>query len=291
MQPSLDDRALRLVCTVVESESDICVARDSTLSDEGAMSGGVKARIVALSLFSISIGVVPLCSQQASSGRTYVIVHGAMGGSWDWRVVDSLLTLRGNRVVRPTLTGLGERVHLASTSIGLGTHIDDVVNAILWEGLRDVVLVGHSYGGMVITGVADRIPDRIGRLVYLDAFLPVSGEAALDLADSIGATYMRANIRGEFIVPTWVVDDSAIPRDVPQPLRTFTDTLRLTNPVAERIPAAYILTVEPGKTPDPFQRFADRAAARGWKVYQMKADHVPERSAPAALAQLLEQLP
>jgi pimeloyl-ACP methyl ester carboxylesterase len=213
-----------------------------------------------------------------------------MGGSWDWRVVDSLLTLRGNRVVRPALTGLGERVHLASASVGLRTHIDDVVNAILWEQLRDVTLVGHSYGGMVISGVADRIPDRIGRLVYLDAFLPVSGEAALDLADSIGATYMRANIRDGFIVPTWVVDQGAIPRDVPQPLRTFTDTLHLTNPAAGRIPATYILTVERGKTPDPFQRFADRAAARSWRVYQLEADHVPERSAPGALVRLLEQL-
>jgi len=157
--------------------------------------------------------------------------------------------------------------------------------------LHDIILVGHSYGGMVITGVADRIPDRIRRLVYLDAFLPVSGEAALDLADSIGATYMRANIRDGFIVPTWVDDDRAIPRDVPQPLRTFTDTLRLTNPAARRISAAYILTVEPGKTPDPFQRFADRASARGWKVYQLPADHVPERSSPGAPVSLLEQLP
>ena len=93
--------------------------------------------------------------------RTFVFVHGATGGSWDWRVIDSLMTPRGQRVVRPSLTGLGERVHLASPDIGLTTHIDDVVNAILWENLHDIILVGHSYGGMVIAGVADRIPDRI----------------------------------------------------------------------------------------------------------------------------------
>lgn len=249
-------------------------------------------RILALNLLAICIGGLPPCAQQTAGPRfTYVFVHGAMGGSWDWRVVDSLLTLRGHRVVRPSLTGLGERVHLASPSIGLATHIDDVANTILWDGLHNVVLVGHSYGGMVITGVADRIPDRIRRLVYLDAFLPESGETALDLADSIGATFMRANIRGGFIIPTWVVDDRSIPRDVPQPLRTFTDTLRLVNPASRHIPAVYILTVEPGKTPDPFQRFADRAAARGWKVYQLAADHLPERSAPAALVALLERLP
>jgi pimeloyl-ACP methyl ester carboxylesterase len=186
---------------------------------------------------------------------------------------------------------LGERVHLASPNIGLATHIDDIVNTILWEDLRDVVLVGHSYGGMVITGVADRIPERIRRLVYLDALLPDSGETALDLVDSIGATFVRANIRDGFIIPTWVVDDRAIPRDVPQPLRTFTDTLRLVNPASRRIPATYILTIQTGETPDAFQRFADRAAARSWRTYRLVADHVPERSAPLALVALLARIP
>jgi pimeloyl-ACP methyl ester carboxylesterase len=249
-------------------------------------------RVLAHILLAVSIGGAPLGAQHAPGPRlTYVFVHGAWGGSWDWWVVDSLLTLRGHRVVRPSLTGLGERVHLASPSIGLATHIDDVVNAIQWEGLRDVILVGHSYGGMVVTGVADRIPERIRRVVYLDAFLPQSGETALDLVDSAGATFLRTSARDGFIIPVWVADDRAIPRDVPHPLRTFTDTLRLGNPASRRIPGIYILTVEPGKTPDPFQRFADRAAARGWSVYQLAADHVPERSAPAALVTLLERIP
>ena len=123
-----------------------------------------------------SLGCRPLAAQQH---HTYVLVHGAWGGGWDWRAVDSMLTLRGNRVVRVTLTGQGERAHLGSPSIGLGTHIADVVNTILWEDLHDVVLVGHSYGGMIVTGVVDRIPGRIRRVVYLDAFLPDSGESAL----------------------------------------------------------------------------------------------------------------
>jgi hypothetical protein len=144
---------------------------------------------------------------------------------------------------------------------------------------------------MVITGVADGIPARIRRLVYVDAFLPDSGETGLMLADSIGFTFIRASIRNGFIIPRWVVDTHAIPRDVPQPLRTFTDTLRLTNPTARRIPATFVLTVEPGATPDPFQRFADRAKARGWTLHQLEADHTPERSAPAALVALLEQVP
>jgi pimeloyl-ACP methyl ester carboxylesterase len=189
------------------------------------------------------------------------------------------------------MTGLGERVHLASPAIGLATHIDDIANAILWENLHDVILVGHSYGGMVITGVADRIPERIRRLVYIDALLPDSGETTLELADSIGVTSIRPNVRDGFIVLPGMAENRAVPRDVPQPFRTFTDTLRLTNPAARRIPGAYILTVEPGKIPDQLQPFADRAAARGWKVYEMAADHTPERSAPAALARLLERIP
>jgi pimeloyl-ACP methyl ester carboxylesterase len=108
---------------------------------------------------------------------TYVIVHGAWGGGWAFRQVDSLLTADGHKVFRPTLTGQGEKVHLASTNINLSTHIQDIVNVILFEDLHDIVLVGHSYGGMVITGVADRVPDRIQRLIYVDALLPLDGES------------------------------------------------------------------------------------------------------------------
>jgi pimeloyl-ACP methyl ester carboxylesterase len=116
------------------------------------------------------------------SGRpTIVIVHGAFGGAWAYRQVGALLRDKGYDVYRPQLTGQGERVHLARPDIGLGTHIEDVVNMILYEDLHDIILVGHSYGGMVITGVADRLPDRIKRLVYLDAFLPNDGESAKGL--------------------------------------------------------------------------------------------------------------
>src|SRR4029077_10581884 len=114
----------------------------------------------------------------ASQRFTYVIVHGAWGGGWDWKQVDQLLSADGHKVYRPTLTGQGERSHLASTNIDLDTHIQDIVNVILWEDLHDVVLVGHSYGGMVITGVADRVPDRIKHIIYVDALLPEDGECA-----------------------------------------------------------------------------------------------------------------
>jgi pimeloyl-ACP methyl ester carboxylesterase len=248
-------------------------------------------RAVALNLMALIFGVAPIWSQRSpSQHRTYVLVHGATGGSWDWRTLDSILTSHGQEVIRPSLTGLGERVHLASPDIRLATHIDDVVNAILWDDLHDVILVGHSYGGMVIAGVADRIPQRIRRLVYLDAFLPDSGETALELAQSIGARSLLSHIRDGFIVPAGAADTQTIPRDVPQPLRTFTDTLRLTNPAARRIPGTYILTVEKGETTDAFDRFARRAKERGWPVIRMTADHIPERSAPNELAALLERI-
>jgi pimeloyl-ACP methyl ester carboxylesterase len=258
------------------------VATDSTMP-----------RLLSLALFAIVIAAAPLSTQrttrQTAPRETYVLVHGATGGGWDWWVVDSMMSGGGHRVVRPTLTGLGERVHLASPNIGLATHIDDVANVILWENLKDVVLVGHSYGGMVIAGVADRIPERIRRLVYLDAFLPDSGETAIELAESMGMPSIRSSVRDGFLVPGWVTDPRAIPRDVPHPFRTLTDTIHLTNPAARRLPATYILTVEPGKTTDAFQMFADRATKRGWTVYRMAADHTPERSAPSALVKLLEE--
>jgi pimeloyl-ACP methyl ester carboxylesterase len=218
-----------------------------------------------------------------------VLVHGATGGGWDWWTVDSLLSRDGHRVKRVTLTGLGERVHLSSPSIGLATHIEDVVNAILWDNLTDVVLVGHSYGGMVITGVADRIPERIGHLIYMDAMLPDSGETALQLAEVMGMTSLRSKVHNGFIGGS--AEDRTIPRDVPHPFRTFTDTLRLTNPAARRLRGTYILTVEPGKTTDEFDMFVPRATRRGWKVYRMTGDHIPERSQPAALVKLLEGIP
>ena len=112
---------------------------------------------------------------------TFVLVHGAWHGSWCWKRVRKALQDQGHQVFTPTLTGIAERSHLLSPTVNLDTHIDDVVNLIRWEELSDVVLCGHSYGGAVISGVADRIPDRIRSLVYLDAFLLEDGESLHDL--------------------------------------------------------------------------------------------------------------
>lgn len=241
------------------------------------------------------IGLVPASNagaQATAARRHFVIVHGAWGGGWDWRGIDSLLTAQGHVVDRVTLTGLGDRVHLAHANIGLETHITDVVNTIQFERLHDVILVGHSYGGMVITGVAERIPQRIRHLVYVDAFLPEHGESVRKLSDTSFDARVNSMAKNGMLVPPWAPDTAAVPKDVPHPVKTFTDTLVLTNPAARAIPGTYILTIDRGRTEDSFDRYAARAQARRFRVHRMEnTDHVPERSAMDALVALLRQVP
>jgi pimeloyl-ACP methyl ester carboxylesterase len=231
-------------------------------------------------------------AQTAKPGQpakpTIVIVHGAWGGSWAFRKVDAFLREKGFNVYRPQLTGLGERVHLSRRDIGLNTHIDDVVNLILFEDLHDIILVGHSYGGMVVTGVADRVPDRIRRLVYLDALLPNDGESVMSIVGPQWA-WLKKMIKGDYIVPPWVKPDQPPPKDEPQPLRTFTDPIALKNKARLKVPATYILTVEAGKEAknDDFWPQSQRAKERGWPVLQLRADHNAQWSAPEALVEML----
>lgn len=226
----------------------------------------------------------------ASPRKTFVIVHGAWGGGWAWKRVDSLLTARGHTVYRPTLTGLGERVHLGSPEVGLGTHVRDVVNTLVYEDLRGVVLIGHSYGGMVITGVADQVPDRISHLVYLDAYLPEHGESVVSLNSPLRDSTLTSWTRFGMIVPPWLEPARGPPWDVPHPYRSFADPLLLAHPPGRGLRATYILTVEPGKQTDSFSMYADRARARGWTVLQMQAGHNPQTTAPGELADLLHGL-
>lgn len=152
-------------------------------------------------------------------------------------------------------------------------------------------MVGHSYGGMVITGVADQLSERIRHLIYVDAFLPESGESIERLTGTRFESFIVPNTKDGMIQPPWETQDRPVPKDVPQPLKTFTDTLVLANPAARRLSASYILTIENGTSEDTFAPYAARAAARGWPVYRMEADHTPERSPPAVLASLLERVP
>ena len=118
----------------------------------------------------------------------YVLIHGAWHGSWCWARVRRLLAAGAHRVFTPTLTGVGERSHLLSRDVGLDTHVADVANLMIWENLRDIVLIGHSYGGVVARHVADRMPDRIRSLIYLDAFVPENGKTLFDCPTTARAT-------------------------------------------------------------------------------------------------------
>jgi len=221
---------------------------------------------------------------------TYVIVHGAWGGGWDWKHEDALLTADGHTVYRPTLTGLGEHCNLASTNIDLDTHIQDIVNLILWENLHDVVLVGHSYGGMVITGVADRVPGRIKHVVYIDALLPINGESEKDIRPRA----IKHLVKDGFVIPTWVTNNTPPPHDVPQSDRTFSQPITLTNQaVAQKLPTTFILCEAKGQSLEQasFYWSYERSRARGWTTHIIESDHTVERSHPAELVKLLEQAP
>ncbi len=244
--------------------------------------------LLVVGVFSWSDGRGQAPKTDTPSKPTIVIVHGAWGGAWAFKKVDAMLRQKGFEVYRPQLTGQGDRVHLARPDIGLSTHIDDVVNTILYEDLRDIILVGHSYGGMVISGVAERVPDRIKRLVYLDAMVPNDGDSVSNMMPG-GGDFIKRMTKGDYIVPAWVKPDQPPPHDVPQALKTFTDTITLKNEAARKLPATYILTVDKGKEAkdDDFFRQSQRAKERGWSMLQLTSDHNPQWSAPEALVEML----
>ncbi|MFQ3457196.1 alpha/beta hydrolase [Bradyrhizobium sp. UFLA01-814] len=154
-----------------------------------------------------------------------VLVPGGWQGGWRNTTIAQKLRAQGYHVVTPTLTGLGERVHLANSSINLDTHIEDVANVLRFEDLTDVILCGHSYAGMVISGVADKMSERISALVYIDAFVPKDGDSWWDLA---GDNYRhlaleRSELDGFRVAPPAHMD----PRCTPHPFACFRQAIRL----------------------------------------------------------------
>ncbi len=231
---------------------------------------------------------------------TFVVAHGAWSSGWAWKKMRPLLRELGHELFTPSHTGLGERAHLANAGINLDTHISDILNVLQFEDLRDVVLMGHSYGGMVATGVADRAPERIAQLVYLDAFVPRNGQSLLDLLTAEGARLTReaARQRGEdWRVPanpmppdTSEADvEWAAPKRMMQPLQTFEQRLQLTGAV-DALPRSYIYCTRPAPG-DVFRQFADRARNdSAWQYREMDASHNPHITVPDTLAQVLNGL-
>jgi pimeloyl-ACP methyl ester carboxylesterase len=241
-----------------------------------------------------AVACAPAPSEQLleTTPRTIVFVHGAWGGGWQYTKVQPLLEEAGHTVYRPTMTGLGERVHLGGPDVGLSTHIEDIVKVLEFEDLHEVVLVGHSYGGMVIAGVAERVPERIANLVFFDAILPENGESVASLFGDAIDTMATAGSDGAEawqLVPRWVEEGKLPPVDVPQPLLTFTEPVVLENPEAALLPAVFLLTVEAGKEIDDYDVFADRARDRGWEVVEMEGSHNPYWYQPEAFVNVLLQ--
>ena len=225
----------------------------------------------------------------------FVLVHGAWGGSFGWRYVRPLLQQAGNQVFTPSLTGLGERAHLATPDVNLSTHIQDVCNAIWYEDLSDIILVGHSYGGMVVTGVADRMPERIKHLVYLDAFLPSDGQSLFDL----GGGGPRVNGDDWRVPPMQRSDDNRDglgawygQRRLPHPRATLEEKVKLSAPT-ESHPFSLTYIVATGR-PDPspaFDATADRLRGNPrWTVREIAGGHNMNRHNPDGLAALLLEL-
>jgi pimeloyl-ACP methyl ester carboxylesterase len=215
----------------------------------------------------------------------YILVHGMTGGGWDWKLVDKLLSKDGHKVYRPTLTGLGERMHLGGPDIDLSTHILDIVNLIKFEQLDNIVLVGHSYGGMVITGVMNEFPEKIEHVFFLDAMVPDHGMSALDVAGK----YMKYTTKNGLVYPPWLDSKQPFPRDLPHPAKTLTEKVTLNNKEAKKLPATYINFTPENliKRERSINSSWQRAEKRGWVVKTLDSDHNAQRSNPEALKKLL----
>jgi pimeloyl-ACP methyl ester carboxylesterase len=230
------------------------------------------------------------------SSKTFVLVHGAWHGGWAWQRVAERLRARGHIVFAPTLTGLGERAHLLRPGIDLSLHTADVLGVIKYEQLKDLVLVGHSYGGCVISGVAEVMPDAIVSIVFLDAFIPDNDDATLDLVQPAVQEVIRAALaRGEMTVPVrdaaafcvnekdraWVDSFAG-----PQPIGTMTEKMKLVG-ARERIPKkTYIRAL--GYPNVSFEKaYARVKADPTWRTYEVPCGHDVMIDEPDRLTEIL----
>lgn len=235
---------------------------------------------------------------------TFVLVHGAWGGAHTWRSVRPRLWAAGHAVFTPSLTGVGERVHLASPQVTLSTHVDDVVNTILFEDLNEIVLVGFSYGGAVVTGVVGQVGERVRELVYLDAFVPSNGQSVADIAGGQSGDGLRSlrapNEPWSIPPPDREYDDPeeaafAKPRRTPQPIRTFTEPVRLPRPLeGYAFGRTYIKALGDPRPPggqDAFWDAADRYRSHpAWRYIEHPSNHMIPQNDPEGLTQILLSL-
>jgi pimeloyl-ACP methyl ester carboxylesterase len=241
-------------------------------------------------------------SASAGGGKTYVLVHGSWCGGWFFGPVADRLRANGHRVFTPTQTGLGERKHLLSREITLDTFVDDLVNVVEWEELNDVILVGHSSAGGPISGVADRMPDRIRHVIYLDSFILRNGQSFFSASSPEVAEARRKSaheVGGVSVVPPPLgglsglglsdgpVTDWFRRRVTPQPISTYETPLKLGNPViGNGKPCTYVAFTAPAfPGPEPSRRWAK--SQTGWTWVELAAGHAAPVIVPDKVADLL----
>ena len=232
---------------------------------------------------------------------TFVLVHGAWLGGWCWKRIRKRLQAAGHDVFTPTLTGLGERSQILTRDVNLETHILDVVNLIQWEELSNIVLCGHSYGGAVISGVADRLPDRIGSLVYLDAYVLHNGENVAqhvpairwqnftEEAKSVGDGWKIPPIPPEVFNVKDAADAEWMRRQCTmQPIGCFEQAVKLTGKIDQIKNVTFILMTGYAQH-SPFSPFRDKAKAKGWRTLTMTCGHMVMFDQPEELSRILLQ--
>jgi pimeloyl-ACP methyl ester carboxylesterase len=242
-------------------------------------------------------------AQEETARSTFLLIHGAWHGGWCWRFVVDRLVARGHRVFAPTLTGLGERRHLVEAATSLDVCIEDIANLIEAEELTDVVVVGHSFGGLVASGVADRMPQPIRSLVFLDSLLVDNGQAGLDvLPQSVVEDRMKAvRASGQTLaMPVNGLVGTGIPEDhplagwvrrrlTPHPLATYTTPLALKHPLGNGLPCTYVHCANPSY--DTLAPVRERVKALpGWGWESIDTGHDAMVLAPDLLVDLLERL-
>jgi pimeloyl-ACP methyl ester carboxylesterase len=242
--------------------------------------------------------------KDADVRRTFVIVHGGWGGGWEWTPVARLLREQGHEVYTPTLSGLAERSHVGP-EVGLSAHVEEIAGLLEFEDLHDVVLCGASYSGMVITGAADRVADRIGLVVYVDAFVPEDGQATVDFMPTEFAEFVESvtdeqghgwlPIPDEFLPPHGLIPDEDrehyVSRLRDHPAASALEPVR-TNGEVDRLQRAFIRCTggDADEGDDPFEAFAERARSAGWPYRELPLPHDPHLVDPAGTAAVLSEL-
>lgn len=227
--------------------------------------------------------------------RPIILLHGGMHGGWYWSKLIRELDVYGQRAIAPTFTGMGERNHLLTADVGLDTHIKDIVSIIEYEGLQQVILVGHSYAGMVLVGVADALATNISQLVFIDALIPDNGQCVFDLiGEELSSYFLQRAIKqgdGCYISHNPDFYDFKKKEDREwcekfasnQPLKTFIQPIQLQNEDLNKVPTSYIRCTKSSFILSMYQK----AQAKAWSCYDIPSGHFPMITMPKTLAKLL----